>query len=185
MSAREALLDAARAELEKSPWRDVTMAAIARRAGLSRQTLYNEFGSREMLAQAYVLRESDRFLAAVEAAVTAHRDDPPAALAAAFEVFLAAAAEDPLVRAITGGEGDELLPLVTTQGRPLLEHATDRLAALMQREWPALRPDDTRMLADAVVRLAISFAALPAGPAALTGRSVAALLGPFAERALR
>ena len=35
------------------------MAQIARTAGVSRQTLYNEFGSRPEFAEVYVLREAD------------------------------------------------------------------------------------------------------------------------------
>ena len=73
------------------------MGDIAAAAGVSRQTLYKEFGSRDEFAQAFVMREVDRFLAAVEAAVREHLDDPPTALSAAFDVFLTAAAEDPLV----------------------------------------------------------------------------------------
>src|SRR5688572_1846340 len=64
---RTTLLDAARELLRDRPWNEVTMAQVAQAAGVSRQTLYNEFGSREEFAQAFVLREGDRFLAAVEA----------------------------------------------------------------------------------------------------------------------
>ena len=55
MAAREllrsTLLDAARAELASRRWTEITMADIARAAGVSRQTLYKEFGSREEFAQ--------------------------------------------------------------------------------------------------------------------------------------
>jgi AcrR family transcriptional regulator len=103
-TAREILLDAAREELRGRPWREVTMAAVASAAGLSRQTVYNAFGSRERLAQALVLREADRFLDAVEGAVAAHAGDPEEALAAAFDLFLAAARDDPLVHAVVRGD---------------------------------------------------------------------------------
>jgi len=85
---RNTLLDGARDELQRRPWAEITMADIAAAAGVSRQTLYKEFGSREAFAQAFVLRESDRFLNAVEQAVREHLDDPATALSAAFEVFL-------------------------------------------------------------------------------------------------
>ena len=38
-------------------WSGVTMAALAERVGVSRQTVYNEWGSRDRLAEAMVLRE--------------------------------------------------------------------------------------------------------------------------------
>lgn len=179
---QETLLDAMRAELQARAWGEVTMAEVARAAGVSRQTLYKTFGSRQEFAQAYVLREVDRFLEAVEAAVKANLEDPPAALAAAFGVFLAAAAEDPLVRAIVSGDGEaELLPLVTTQGQPVLEHATDRLGAFLLEGWPAIERAQADLLAECVVRLAISYAALPSGMGA---EAIATLLGPYIERVL-
>ena len=101
---RETLLDGARDELERRSWAQITMGDIAAAAGVSRQTLYKEFGSRDEFAQAFVMREVDRFLAAVEVAVREHLDDPATALSAAFDVFLTAAAEDPLVRTLLSGE---------------------------------------------------------------------------------
>lgn len=182
---RTMLLDAMREQLRERPWAEVTMAEVATAAGVSRQTLYKEFRSRHEFAQAYVLREVDRFLGAVEEAVTANLDDPATALSAAFDVFLAAAAEDPLVRTIVAGDGaDELLPLVTTQGAPVLQRATERLAALVTRGWSGLGEDDAQLLAECVVRLAISYAALPSSTSRLSGPSVAALLGPYVDRAL-
>jgi AcrR family transcriptional regulator len=183
---RTTVLDAVRDQLRTRTWAEIRMADVAKHAGVSRQTLYNEFGSRGDLALAFVLRETDRFIDAVKEAVDANRDDPVQALAAAFEVFLGAAAEDPLVRALLGGEGsDELLPLVTTQGEPVLERATTRLSAFLMEGWPQLDPAETALLAETVVRLAISYAALPASPAGMTGASVARLLGPFVDQALR
>lgn len=183
---RATLLDALREELRTTPWPDVTMAAVARSAGVSRQTLYNEFGSRRELAQACVLREVDRFLESVEAAVTLHVDDPVRALAAAFEVFFAAADENPVVRQVvaTDGAGDELLALITTQGGPVLGRATERLAAFLADGWPQLSAQDVSLLSECVVRLAISYLTLPGEASQVTGEGVARLLGPYVERAL-
>jgi AcrR family transcriptional regulator len=182
---RTTVLDVVRDQLRTRGWGEIKMAEVARLAGVSRQTLYNEFGSRAGLAQAVVLREVDHFVDAVQDAVIAHRDEPVAALGAAFEVFLTAAAEDPLVRTLLGGEGaDELLPLVTTQGEPVVERATARLSALLAEGWPGLDRRDVSLLTEAVVRLAISYAALPASPSGMDGDAIARLLGPFVDRAL-
>ncbi|MGH2902875.1 MAG: TetR family transcriptional regulator [Solirubrobacteraceae bacterium] len=182
---RETLLDGARDELERRGWAEITMGDIAAAAGVSRQTLYKEFGSREEFAQALVMREVGRFLAAVEIAVREHLSDPPTALSAAFDVFLTAAAEDPLVRTLLVGEAaNSLLPLLTTQGRPVVAAATERLAAIILDGWPAVDPPDARLLAECLVRLAISYTALPAGPSGMTAASVTTLLGPYIERVL-
>jgi AcrR family transcriptional regulator len=182
---RETLLDGARDELQRRSWAQVTMGDIAAAAGVSRQTLYKEFGSRDEFAQAFVMREVDRFLAAVEVAVREHLDDPATALSAAFDVFLTAAAEDPLVRTLLSGEESYgLLALVTTQGEPVVAGATAHLSAIVLAGWPQVDPPDARLLAECLVRLAISYAALPAGPSAMTAASVTTLLGPYIERVL-
>src|SRR6516162_3184348 len=97
---RSTLFDAARHELSRRPWTDVTMADVALAAGVSRQTLYKEFGSREEFAQALVLREADNLLDAVEQALQDHHGQPASALEAVFDIYLTAAAENPLIRAV-------------------------------------------------------------------------------------
>jgi AcrR family transcriptional regulator len=177
---RDSLLDAAGVLLRDRSWGDVTMAEVARTAGVSRQTLYNEFGSRPEFAQAYVLREADRFMAAVELAISANAPDAEAALGAAFDVFLSAAAENPLVRAVlTPGGESELLPLVTTRGESLVERATTRLTELIVVTWRGVGRRDAVLIAELLVRLAISHVAMPAGPAAIDGAAVRRALGPF------
>jgi AcrR family transcriptional regulator len=183
---RNTLLDAALEQLHQRGWAEITMADIARTAGVSRQTLYKEFGSRDEFAQALAQREADRFLIAVEQAVHAHLEDPAAALSGAFDVFLTAAAENPLVRTIVHGDGaGELLALFTTQGKPLVESAAERLTAVVIAGWPQVEPADAALLSECLVRLAISYAALPKGPASMTASSVATLLGPYIEGLLQ
>lgn len=182
---RETLLDATLALLVERDWADVTMSDVAAAAGVSRQTLYTEIGSRSDLGQALVIREADRFLTDVEQAVRSNFDDPVAALSAAFDVFLTRAREHPLIRSVVSGAGNEgLLPFVTTQGQPVVALAADRLVAVIHEGWPHVAEDDARLIAESVVRLAISHAALPTGPAGMTAASVATLLGPFLERAV-
>jgi len=176
---RERVLDAVGELLRGRAWAQVTMGEVAERGGVSRQTLYNAFGSRQELAEAYVAREADRFLTAVDAAVRRHVAEPREALAAALEIFLSAAGQHPLVRALTAAEGsEELLPLVTTRGGPLIERVTEHLTELFLEIWPELRGADAAPVAGALVRLAISYAALPSAGPADTAAAVARLLGP-------
>jgi AcrR family transcriptional regulator len=181
---RDTLFDAARHELEQRVWSDVTMADVAAAAGVSRQTLYKEFGSRDEFAQAFVLREADGFIGAVESALDAHLEDPRAALTAAFGLFLAAAAEDPLIRAAIQGSG-EMLPFVTTHGQTLVEGAAERLRWAIATRWPQAQEHDVALLAECVVRLAISYATLPVAAAGMTASSIGELFGPFIDRALQ
>ena len=59
-AARESLLDAAYTALVRRPWSAVRMVDVAAAAGVSRQTLYNEFGSKDGLVQALLAREPGR-----------------------------------------------------------------------------------------------------------------------------
>lgn len=179
------VLDAVGELLDDRRWNEVTMSQVADRAGVSRQTLYNSFGGRSELAGAYVLREAEQFIAIVEDQIRERRNHPRQALAAALEIFLAAVETHPLVKAIsTSDSADELLALLTTRGAPVIGLVTDRLAALLTDTWAGLADRDAREIADALVRLAISHAALPSGSAAETADSVARLLGPRFEELL-
>ena len=136
---RDRVLDAVGELASARPWSEVTMAEIALAAGVSRQTLYNTFGSRQELAQAYVLREGDRFVAAVESAIRDAAPDARAALRGAVEIFLTAAETHPLIKAVASSDSsDEFLPLVTTRGGPLVAEVTDRLAGIIVESWPGV-----------------------------------------------
>lgn len=180
---RSTLLDAAASELAARAWSQITMSDIARSAGVSRQTLYNEFGSRAEFAQALVLREAGRFIDVVQSTIAEHAADPRLALQTTFELFLDVAAENALVSAIVAGDGaDELIALFTTRGETLVGTAATRLTDVLLASWPAVARADAELIAEALVRLAISYAALPKAPPAQTAESVAALLGPYVER---
>jgi AcrR family transcriptional regulator len=160
------------------------MAAVAEDAGVSRQTLYKTFGSRNDLGLALLLREADGFLGEVEMQLAAKVGDPDAALEAAFGAFLDGARLNPLVRSIVVDEDPDLLGLVIGQGVSVLALAGGRLAAAMLTNWPQVRPADAEMLADNLVRLAISYAALPAGPGRAVPAEIRLLLAPFIAAAL-
>ncbi|MEU0084004.1 TetR/AcrR family transcriptional regulator [Streptomyces sp. NPDC006274] len=107
-AARESLLNAALAALGDLPWSGVRMVDVAAAAGVSRQTLYNEFGSKEGLGRALVRREADAYLRGVErlmgqSAGAADR------LVSVAEWTVVEARTRPLLRALlTGCWGDRL-----------------------------------------------------------------------------
>jgi AcrR family transcriptional regulator len=183
---RDRLLDAGREQIVNRTWAQVTMAEIAAAAGVSRQTLYNEFGTRDEFAQALAIREAERFLADVDQAIEEHAADPLAALTAALERFLTIATEDPLIQLLLADDGTgALLPLITTQSRPLLDWAARRLADAIDAHWPGVAREDLSGLADALVRLAISHVTAPRDPPARAAASITRLLAPSVERMLR
>lgn len=183
---RSSLLESARSLLRERRWSQITMAQIAAGAGVSRQTLYNEFGSRTEFVQAFVLHDADRILSGVEAAIEASGGDPYTTIEEAFYVFLTMIADDPLaISVLSGDDPDNVLRMVTTQGGPVIGIAAARLATAISQTWPQAAEGDVSNLAKMLVRVAISHAMLPDGDD-LRGSAcaVAELLTPFAERAL-
>jgi AcrR family transcriptional regulator len=183
---RASLLDAAGELMQTAPWSEISMAAIATQAGVSRQTLYNEFGSRDVFAQTFALRAADKFLVEVEEAFTVSPDDPYRALEIGFTTFLNLAESDPMVRHIVIRDpgADELLSLFTSRGGPVVDLATDRLARKMTETWPQAAPDKAKTLAEGLVRLAISHAGLSNGSPEDSSKEVLALLAPFIDQHL-
>lgn len=182
---RTTVFDAARDQLERQTWSEITMADIATGAGVSRQTLYNEFGNRNEFGFAFVIHEGERFMDDVEKAVLDHTDDPRAAVLAALEHFLRTAGEDPLIRILLSDDGTGgMLPFVTTQGLPVVQWATGRLVSVIEEGWPQAPEPDVQRLAESLVRLAISYVTTPGDSAEEAAKAVAELLGPFIDKAL-
>ncbi len=181
---RSTILDAMRDLLHERDWSAVTMSDVARAAGISRQTLYKEFSSRQGLAQGYALRLVDEFVDAVADSVYAHVGDARAALVGGFTSFFTASAADPLVRSLLHGEAKpDLLRLITTDVAPILERGSVRLADTFEHSWVSASGTDAGILARAIVRVALSFISMPP----VSGNDVAAdladLLVPFVEKA--
>ena len=181
---RDSILDAVGTALAEDSWNGVTMAEIAGRAGVSRQTLYNAFGSRDELAQAYLLREAGRFIAAIEDAVATNAPDARLALRSAAELLLSLASSHPMVRALSTQEGEELVALATVRGGTLLIGMTERLSELIGANWPDADPDGVRLLAATLVRLAISHVVLPTGEPEATAADIVETLGPYIDELL-
>jgi AcrR family transcriptional regulator len=182
---RDTLFGAARDQLETRAWSEITMSNIAEVAGVSRQTLYKEFGSRDEFSQAFVIHEGERFLDGVDDAVREHLDDPRAAVDAALQAFLRSAGEDPLVRILLSDDGTGgMLPLVTTQGMPVVQWATARLSATIEDGWPQAPSAKVKLLAESLVRLAISYITAPGDTPEKTAAKTGELLAPFIDDAL-
>jgi AcrR family transcriptional regulator len=188
---RDSILDGMRELLLTRDWSAITLADVARAAGISRQTIYNEFGSRHGLAQAYALRAADRLVDAVEDAIQANVGDIYAAFVEGFRSFFTQSASDPLVISLLSGEAKpDLLQIITTESAPIITHCSTRLTASFEHSWVKASEEDAGLLARAIVRLAMSYVSMPPeadlGAPPARGGDVAAdlarLLTPFVER---
>ncbi|MEV4058171.1 TetR family transcriptional regulator [Amycolatopsis sp. NPDC049688] len=160
----------------KSGWPSVTMARLAELVGVSRQTVYNEIGSKAALAEAMVTHELDRFLSVVGAAFDRHPDDLVEAIYDAVRAVLELADDNTLLRAIasaTHGSAPELLPLLTTDAGALLTQAKAMLAVRVAAYRPPLDDDRVAVVIDLVVRTVLSHVMQPSDTPARTADALA------------
>ena len=163
MATGERILASAAEMTAEIGWSGVTMAALAERVGVSRQTVYNEWGSRDRLAEAMVLRELGAFLDEVDAGFDAYPDELEAAVAEAIARVLDLSRVNPLLRAIvtaTHGAETELVPLLTTRADAVISVASERVCDRLVA-YPGVDAADIDITVDLLVRTVLSHVMQP------------------------
>ncbi|MBV9292770.1 MAG: TetR family transcriptional regulator [Frankiales bacterium] len=182
-STRDALLDAAYDAAVTGDWAGTRMLDVARAAGVSRQTLYNEFGSKDALAAALAMREAARFIEDTEHALDdAHPDGPIQAIAAAALSTLQRAADHPLLKAALVDDNGGLLSYLTTRGEPVVSAARASFETYYATHWPELSAESIALAAEAITRLTLSYIVLPA---AVPAETIASQFAELARKLLR
>lgn len=180
---RDSILDGMRDMLLVRDWSSITLTDVARAAGISRQTIYNEFGSRQGLAEGYALRLADRLVNAVDAAINNNIGYVYEAFLEGFRAFFMESASDPLVISLLNGEAKpDLLQIITTDSGPIITRCSQRLTETFQNSWIKASDEDSGVLARAIVRLAMSYVSMPPEADHDVARDLARLMTPFAER---
>lgn len=157
-------------------WSRVRLSEVAVAIGVSRPTLYKEFGDKQGLGEALILQETERFLVGISQVLDEHPGDAAQGVAAAVAFTLREAEASPLLHAILTAAragDDEALPLFTTRSRPLLDAATGMLTAWFLEHFPDLDTADVADAADSLVRLTVSHLVLPITDRAATGGRLA------------
>jgi len=170
---RETLIRAARDLTVERGWDTVRMADVAARAGVSRQTVYNEFRGRAGLAEALAVSEVQHFAQRVRAALFAHGGDARAGCYAGILLTLEDATRNPLVRSIlTSGHGG-LLPYLTIRSDIVLTAAGAVLTEWAGVHLPKVPPATVALAVDSVIRLTVSHIMLPTDTPAATAAALA------------
>ncbi|WP_185981776.1 TIGR03086 family metal-binding protein [Skermania sp. ID1734] len=177
---RVGVLDALHDLLLERRWTSITMNDVAKAAGVSRGTLYNEFQSRIGLARSYALRLTDSVVAGIEREIYRHPGDGHGALCAAFGDFFSQIGHDPLVRALRAEDApNDLLRMITVESQFIVDHASRKFSRTFQESWIGASKLDADIMGEAVVRTALSFLALPPISPEVAAEGVAQLLTPF------
>ena len=154
---RESVLGAVDELVNAKGWAATSVATVARAAGVSRPTVYKEFGSRQSIAEAYVLRRLDSALDEVDANMR-DNDDLETGLREAVAKFFDLV-DAPLVQTVLAGgvSSPDLVRLIDVTN----VRATDRLAALLQEIRPGIPDSDAIVFGDTIARVCAAHAFAP------------------------
>lgn len=179
---RERLLDAAQAMIEDTGWSSVTMARIAERAGVSRQTVYNEFSNKHGLAEQLAMRELARFLDVVRERM-AGETTLVEGIRAACEGALQMGEQSLLVRTIVTSLPEEqdadFLQILTTESGEIVEAAVMVVKQSVVDLYPPVPLTDAELevAVEVVVRLVLSAITRPSKPPREAAADIAWITG--------
>lgn len=180
-ATQQALFWAVDALLAERGGDSFTMADVAKTAGFSRQTVYNEFSNRQQLIARYITNVTDRFLEELETTLIANSDNPERAIERAFEHFLTLAQNHPLVVAMsmTGTSSDLSVIAVNTAATEVLGQARTTLTRVVMGLWPGLRRRDIEDAIEIIVRLGLTHIFLRVESKADALRQFSTVMSPF------
>ena len=159
---RERALAVARRLTIDRGWQQVRFVEVADEVGVSRPTMYSEFGSKAGLGEALVLAETDTFLTGLTATLQEQLGDLPSAAKAALRFTVLAASENPLLHGVLTNAGDrDLLRLLTSKSGPVLPIAVLVLTEWFGEHFPQVPQRMFAELIEALVRLTLSHLTQP------------------------
>lgn len=193
-SIRDRLMDAAHRIIERSGWSDVTMSAVGAAVGVSRQTVYNEFGSKHGLAEHLAMRELQTFLDVVRRRL-ADESDIVQGIRSACEGVLLMGEVSVIVRAIASSGprtfphgpsmDNDFLKILTTESGQLVEAAVTIVQEAVRENYPptGLTEPELAVAVEAVVRLVLSGITRPSKPPAQAADDIAWIISLVLEGA--
>jgi AcrR family transcriptional regulator len=153
------ILDSAFACVREIGLGRTTVEDVAKAAGVSRQTVYRYYPSKDHLILALVLREEEQFLSGVRTAFSTDAELEQACYDG-FLFCLRFAREHPLLDRLLATDPETLLPYLTTRAGPVLARARDVMVELLaSKSW--VRASLLEQTADTSVRMVVSYALAP------------------------
>ena len=155
-----AILDAALEVLGRVGIAKLALEEVATEAGVSRQTVYRHFGSRDGLLSAVIVREEEELLALVDEA-TAGIGDLEEAVHVGLAAALRGAQEHPLLQRLLTSEPEALLPFLTLGSGPVLSIIGPAIAGVVAHRAQQVTAAELEFLGDAIGRVVVSYAVSP------------------------
>lgn len=161
---RTSILDAAWTRAKAMPWSQVRIADIAEEVGVSRQTIHNEFGTKDQLAEALFARDMSEFLQGIEALFASEERVEPAIRKALLWMLDEATRHDVVTRMVADARrltGEPLHPVLTVRCDFIVLPVRQRLVELVTARWPEVDPSAVLVASDMMVRFVLSQILLP------------------------
>ncbi|HVT76888.1 MAG TPA: TetR/AcrR family transcriptional regulator [Acidimicrobiales bacterium] len=151
------ILDAAYDELLHFGVKGVSVEDIAKRVGVARVTIYRRFANKDALLAAVALREGQRLLARVDAALDEYASLEEQVVEG-FTVAFQAIRNHPIVKRMLTREPELVTGFLSSETAAIVALPRDYIAAHLAQRRPDL---DARPVAELIVRLGASFVLLP------------------------
>lgn len=158
------ILEAATRQVEDFGIRRFTIDDVARRARLSRVTIYRYFPGKQRLVEAVLLSELHRFLRAVDAAVEPY-EELEQRLVEGFVFALTYLREHRLLKRLLRTEPELLLPALTVDAASVLAAGREFIAGFARQEAGegglALSDEEIEGVSELLARSVLSFVLTP------------------------
>jgi AcrR family transcriptional regulator len=149
-------------EFEEFGLRRTSMEDVARRAGLSRVTVYRRFAGKEALLEAVLFDQTQRFFEELDAAVS-DCETTDEVLAEGFAFALHRLRVHPLLNRLLETEPELILPRLTVESGWMVQSVRGLIVARLgaRLEGTGLGPRDVEVTAEVLLRLVHSFLLMP------------------------
>ena len=155
----DAILTAARKEFEENGIRKTGVDDVAKRAGVSRSTLYRRFPNKEALLMGVAERVYLDGMRMLEAATVGY--GPQDSVVEAFVAGAQMVNDDPLIRRLMLDERDALQGITKSVTGLFIEIVTGRIMQTLRGAGAQMPDDDLHAVTEILVRLVISFLDTP------------------------
>jgi len=156
-----AILDAARQVFERYGTRRANVEDVARRAGISRSTLYRAYPNKEALLEAVLLRQFDDFLTELDRVAA---DLPPQeAVAECFTRGMALTREIPLLARLAESEPETITAAGAASHSSLVLGSAERVASTLRRSGATMPDAELQTVAELMLRVAWTYLLNPQG----------------------
>lgn len=159
-STADRILDAVLAVVGARGLAQMNLEEVAEAAGVSRQTIYRHFSSREGLIEHAILRE-ERSLIDHMLVASREQESLEEAIEVAVGTALALARSHPVLSRLVEQEPTALLPYLLLGRGPVISAAERAVADLIRTHRPDAPPARLQLVADMSTRLLVSYVVSP------------------------